>query len=121
MLVRGAHSEPVPILKRDGGPEGIVRRPRCGAVAIVIRVGAVVGTSVEAVVVVAIREDGVDRARGQLGRVPVLVLVVVVGVACPQRLHLGLLAFDHGLGAAVLQGLQGLATHRHLGTQDRGF
>ena len=122
MLVRGAHrGQPVPVLERDGGPERVVRRARGRAVPVVVGVGALVWTRVEAAVVVAVGEDGVDRARGQLGGVPVLVLVVVVGVAGAQGLHLGLLALDQGLGAAVLQRLQGLPTHRHLGAQDRGF
>ena len=122
LVRRGGRRETPDVLELDGGPEVGCRVPRAaGRALVIVGVGVVVAGVVDASRGAAsAAEDLSYGVSGQAGRVAVLVLVVVVRVAGPQGLHLGLLPLAHDLVSAVLQCLDRRPAHRHLCAAQNG-
>ena len=69
----------------------------------------------------SVGKDPIDSVVGHLGGCAVLVPVVVVWIACAERLHSRLFALGHYIVSDLFQSLQGLTPHAHLVAQNWGL
>lgn len=118
LIGRTERGQSVALLPRDRRPQPVSRRVPRRRRSLIIRVGRHRPRLEPRVVQPAVREDSINGVARDLGRSPMLVLVVVDGVGGAERLHLRLLAFGDVVASEALQGLEGLAAHQVLVVKD---